>query len=334
MFSCIRRYDHEPAFVPPFISHHKAELFLLVTALALAALGAFAFGQVGLVKDFSKTLKISLVAGGGGVALILACYLKYHLSRPGVSLSERVTDARRKSTILLVIALGAAVLGAFAFGKVGLVQDFSQPLKISLVAGGGGLALILACYIKNCLSAPPGPPPLNVPPLGNPEGSRRLDEEIERMRRARRAPQAQPVSPPLTDEEALQAAIRASLAEGDDPELRLAIQSSLDHSQDARSASDVREPAAILDRPVMVDKYFIKLKGFDELQNPCYFQSVICNPHARIDAIKMQIQAVTGYPASDQRLIYKGTILEDDKTLASYKIPSRETLFVVKKANT
>nr|8J0A_A Chain A, Ubiquitin variant R4 [synthetic construct]8J0A_B Chain B, Ubiquitin variant R4 [synthetic construct] len=47
--------------------------------------------------------------------------------------------------------------------------------------------------------------------------------------------------------------------------------------------------------------------------------------------VKKKIEEKTGIPPEDQILIYKGKVLEDDKTLADYNIKENDTLYLVKR---
>ena len=48
-----------------------------------------------------------------------------------------------------------------------------------------------------------------------------------------------------------------------------------------------------------------------------------------IRIVKEKLEAKEGYPVSEQRLIYHGQQLEDDHTLADYKVLSGDTLHLV-----
>ena len=48
-----------------------------------------------------------------------------------------------------------------------------------------------------------------------------------------------------------------------------------------------------------------------------------------IKSVKEKLQAKEAYPAEQQRLIYHGQQLEDDRTLTDYKIENGDTLHLV-----
>ena len=50
-----------------------------------------------------------------------------------------------------------------------------------------------------------------------------------------------------------------------------------------------------------------------------------------IGSVKTKIQASTGIPPSQQRLVFAGKQLEDGKTLADYNIPDKATIQLVRR---
>ena len=48
-----------------------------------------------------------------------------------------------------------------------------------------------------------------------------------------------------------------------------------------------------------------------------------------IEAIKDEIQAVTGFPPDDQRVIFDGKEIEDGRTLQDYNIQKESTIYMV-----